>query len=156
MPRALELLQESCTITGVSTFYRTAAIDRPEQDDYLNGVVAILYRGHPRALKHDVLRPIEDRLGRIRTGDAYAARTMDLDVVLCDMLVIEEPDLKIPAPDLWERPFLVAALMELVPDLVLPGTETPLKNLITEEQQSMLVSEEPFSRNLKERFINEY
>ncbi len=150
---ALAMLHADYRITAVSTFYRTPPINRPEQPEYLNGAVSIRFSGHPRFLKYAVLRPIEENLGRKRIEDAYAARPIDLDILLCNRLVIEEPGLTLPDPDIRKRTFLVAALLELNPALVLPDTNTPLTELITEEQRKALVPDRPFTRSLRERFM---
>lgn len=153
IPAALDMLHRQCPILGVSTFYRTPAIDRPDQPDYLNGAVAVWYPGHPRVLKFEVLRPIEAALGRIRTQDAYAARPVDLDVVLCGAWVLNEPGLVIPDPDIRERVFLAAALFDLDPELILPDTGMALKTHLEEAGRCSLNPDGPFTRALKERFL---
>ena len=75
------------------------------------------------------LRQIEARLGRRRTGDRYAPRTIDLDLLLYGDRVIDEPGLRIPDPDIRRRPFLAYPLLELDPRLVLPDTSEPLAAL---------------------------
>lgn len=111
------------------------------------------YSGDPRSLKFHVLRPIEDALGRVRTNDSYAARPIDLDVLLFGSLVMNEPGLVIPDPDILSRPFLAAALVELHPDLVLPGTKVNVEKTITMEQRVALVPDMPFTEVLRERFL---
>jgi len=103
IPAALARLAESMAITGVSTFYCTPALNRPEQPDYLNGVVAVACSMTPRSLKFEILRPIEVLLGRTRSADKYAARPIDLDILIFGDLIVNEPDLRIPDPDLSER-----------------------------------------------------
>lgn len=127
--RALALLSESAPILAVSTFYESAAVDRPEQADYCNGVVEIDTQLRPRELKFDVLRRIEAELGRVRTDDRYASRPIDLDIVIYGSLVIDEADLIVPDPDIWTRAFLAVPLLELAPSLVLPSTGERLKDL---------------------------
>ena len=151
LPRALELLSESMELVALSTCYRTAAIDRPEQPDYLNGVVAVRFGGDARTLKYGVLRGIEDKLGRLRTEDRYAARTIDLDLLLFGNEVIDGNGLLLPDPDLWCRPFLAAAVLELNPDLVVPGTGKPLRDLADMEAVARLEPAREFTRAMLER-----
>jgi len=130
---ALELLRRRVDVTGVSTFYRTAALSASGEPDaeapeFLNGVFEVRTDVGPRRLKLEVLRPIEDRLGRVRTADRYAPRPIDLDVVLCGERVVDEPGLKLPAADV-RRPFVAWPLLELAPDLVLPDTGEALSCL---------------------------
>ncbi len=130
VPAALRALLESVVVTGISTMHRSEPLRRPEgrggpdacatQEPFVNGVWRIETDLEPRSLKFGVLRGIEQRLGRVRTDDAYASRTIDLDVVLYGDLVIEEKGLVIPDPDILMRPFLAVPLVELEPDLQVP------------------------------------
>ncbi len=133
IPAALDLLRRRACVTGTSTFYRTPAIDRPDQPDYLNGVWRIETAAAPRDLGRDLLRPIEDQLGRVRTTDKYAPRTIDLDVLLHGATVVNDPDCHIPAPEIRTRPFLAACLLELDPDLLLPDTGQALGSLLNRD-----------------------
>ena len=118
---ALDLLMEQVAVTGVSTFYRTAPLGRPEQPPFLNGVWRVETSMGPRDLKFGVLRCIEAALGRVRTQDRYAPRTIDLDVAAYGTEEIDEPDLIVPDPDIKSRPFLAVPLAELAPGMALPG-----------------------------------
>lgn len=138
VPAALDMLSHQARLTGVSTFYRTASLGRPEQPSFLNGVVRIETRLSARALKFDVLRAIERRLGRVRTQDAFAPRPIDLDTALYGHEVIDEPDLRVPDPDIRERPFLAIPLLELEPDLVLSDTGEKLASLVRPEWASTM------------------
>ena len=146
---ALRLLRQSVRITGVSTFYRTKAVGRPKQQDFLNGVWKVATDIAPRSLKFDVLRDIERRLGRIRRADKYAARTIDLDVILHGDAVIDEPDLHIPDPDIRTRAFVAVPLLELAPELRLPDTGEALAKLVGEQQTRRLQPDIPFTNQLR-------
>jgi len=126
IPAALELLREEATVLSVSRMYQSAAVGRPEQADYRNGVVAIETSLIPLLFRDQVLRPIEASLGRIRSGDAYAARTIDLDLIVYGDHVFEKDGLHLPATDIRERTFVAVPLLELAPDLVLPDDGTRL------------------------------
>ncbi len=108
---AVRRLGEAVRVTGVSTFYRTEPEGRPEQPAFYNGVVEIETDLPPEELKQTVLRRIEADLGRVRSEDKYAPRTIDLDIVIYDRELCD--------PLVWERAFLAVPLCELVPDLVL-------------------------------------
>jgi 2-amino-4-hydroxy-6-hydroxymethyldihydropteridine diphosphokinase len=125
---ALRALARHAGVVGVSTFYRTAAIDRPHDPAFVNGVVAIETGLPPMELKWRVLRAIEAELGRQRGADAYAPRTLDLDLLLYGREVHRSPRLSVPDPDLERRPFLAWPLVELAPALVLPDGR-PLRNV---------------------------
>jgi 7,8-dihydro-6-hydroxymethylpterin-pyrophosphokinase len=81
-------------------------------------------------LKGEVLRPIEEALGRRRTADRNAPRPIDLDVLVHGGEVLEEEGLRLPDPDVRVRPFVAFPLWELAPDLVLPGDGVRLADVI--------------------------
>lgn len=127
--RALRRLAREVRVVGVSTVYRTQALDRPEQPRFYNCAVEIETHLPPAELKQSVLRRIEDELGRVRTGDKSAPRTMDLDLLLHGNEVVATEDLVVPDPDIARRPFLAIALHELAPDLILPGSGQAIKGI---------------------------
>ena len=63
------------------------------------------------------LKALETAAGRVRT-ERWGPRTLDVDVLLVDDLVVDEPDLQVPHPRLWERAFVLIPLADLAPDLV--------------------------------------
>ncbi len=150
--RALELLSRSVQIDAVSTFYWTEPVGRADQPAYLNGVVQLQTSIPPRVLKFEVLRAVEADLGRIRTDDKYAPRAIDLDILLYGRVVIDQPDLKLPDPDIWSRPFLAKALADLAPDLEMPGTVTKPAELLSMRQHGSLVEAPEITNELKARF----
>ncbi len=117
---ALSMLRRHAPLAGISTVYLTPAEDRPEQSRYYNCVVCLDTRLPPRQFKLAVLRPIEAALGRVRTEDRYAARQIDLDLILYDDMVLKTDDLELPAPEIWTRPYVAVPLSELAPGLRLP------------------------------------
>jgi 2-amino-4-hydroxy-6-hydroxymethyldihydropteridine diphosphokinase len=123
---SLLALKALVKITAVSNFYRTPAVGRPGRPDFLNGVIKIQTGLDPRRLKFDVLRKVESQFHRVRSADKFAARTIDLDVILYGSLVIDEPDLRLPDPAIRTYPFVAIPLLELAPDLILPDNRTPL------------------------------
>lgn len=127
--KALRLLHEHIPIKAISIFYRTEPEGRPDQPVFYNGVVEIETDISPLDLKWSVLRKIEDELGRVRSEDKYAPRTIDLDVIIYGDEVISNDDLLVPDPQISERPFLAVPLYELTPDLVLPDTGIPLEKI---------------------------
>ncbi len=119
---ALTALQEQTRVVGSSTFYRTEPIGRRDQPRYINGVWRIETEIPATRIKPVLLRPIEDGLGRVRTGDKCSPRTIDLDLILYDDLVMKDEDLTLPHPDI-ARPFVYFPLVELLAEMrrVQPG-----------------------------------
>ncbi len=148
---ALDALLERVSVVAVSTFYQTRPVGVEGQDDYRNGVWAIDTELTPRALKFDVLRPIEALQGRVRTGERYCPRTLDLDIALFGECVVDEEDLQIPDPEIRSRPFVAAPLLELAPDLQLPDTHTPLREIEAAHRMEGLIPDEPLTRALRMR-----
>lgn len=131
---AFQLLRRYVIVTGVSTAYWTAPIGRPGDPPFLNGVWRVNTMLGARAFKKsDVLSHIEDRLGRVRTTDKFAPRTIDLDLVLYDNDVCDERDLRLPHPDI-ARPFVGVPILELDPDLRIPGMTGSLASLFADSQ----------------------
>jgi 2-amino-4-hydroxy-6-hydroxymethyldihydropteridine diphosphokinase len=119
---ALRRLGSSARIKAISTVYRTEPVGPPDQPPFYNCVVELETELAPRELKFRLLRRIESELGRTRGSDKFAARTIDLDLILYDELVMTAEDLTLPDPDILARPFLAVPLHELAPGLVLPGS----------------------------------
>lgn len=108
-------------IAGVSSVYETVPVGGPEQPEYLNAVVAVDTDLEPRALL-EVAQRLERSAHRVRT-ERWGPRTLDVDILLAGDARIDEPDLQIPHPRMWERAFVLAPLAELAPELVeVPAT----------------------------------
>jgi 2-amino-4-hydroxy-6-hydroxymethyldihydropteridine diphosphokinase len=127
--QALMQLSRHVVITELSTFYRTKPFDRPGQPLFYNGVVRIDTGIGPRDLKNHVLKKIEKELGRRRTSDKSASRTIDMDILIFDAMVIEERDIHIPDPEILKRPFLAIPLYELDRELIVPGSDRPIREI---------------------------
>lgn len=111
----------------VSSFYQTDPMGPMDQPAFLNAVAqfktSLSYR---QLFEH--LRQIEDSMGRQRTG-TWAPRTIDLDLLLYDDVFIDEPDLKIPHPQMHLRSFVLKGLCELCPDKQHPLLDRTMKEL---------------------------
>ena len=130
VPAALSLLKESVNLDAVSSFYQTEPFGNAEQPSFVNGVFLVATSMAPRELKFEVLRDIEHRLGRKRTQDKCAPRTIDLDMVLYDDLIMDEPDMVIPDPDIYKRAYLAVPVCELCPQLIIPGGSITVSEIV--------------------------
>jgi 2-amino-4-hydroxy-6-hydroxymethyldihydropteridine diphosphokinase len=115
---ALELLGED--VVAVSSFRETEPVGYLDQPAFLNAAAALETGLEPRALLERLLG-VERELGRTREGPRHGPRTIDLDLLVYDDRVIDEPGLVVPHPRLAERRFVLEPLAELDPDLVVPG-----------------------------------
>ena len=120
--RALELLgaDPAIEIIAVSTLRETTPVGLLEQPDFVNGAAHVRTELLPRELL-DRLLDVERRLGRVRTGERYGPRTIDLDLLLYGQEIVEEPGLRVPHPRLAERRFVLEPLLDLDPALSVPG-----------------------------------
>ena len=126
--QALSSLLASCCIAK-SPLYGTAPLGGPaDQSDYINAVVALDTGLTPNQLL-TVLQALELAHGRVRTV-RWGPRTLDLDLLLYDQLISDDPRLTLPHPHLHERPFVMYPLFDIAPNLMIPGRGW-LKELIT-------------------------
>ena len=107
-----------------SPTYLTRPWGMVEQAPYLNLVVGVRTADAPHLLL-DRLQAIERALGRTRTV-RYSPRSIDLDILLYDDLVIGDERLTIPHPGLTERDFMLVPLLDIAPDLTHPADGEPL------------------------------
>lgn len=135
---ALQLLAREVRVVDVSTFYCTPAEGRPGQPDYVNGVVAIETDLPLEELKHGVLRAIEHRLGRRRTDDKFASRTIDLDLLLYGSRRMQTAGIHLPAEDIEKRSFVAVPLADVAPELILPGTRLRVRELAERFDRSQM------------------
>jgi 2-amino-4-hydroxy-6-hydroxymethyldihydropteridine diphosphokinase len=115
-------------VEAVSTLYETAPVGPPPQGPYLNAVVRLRTRLAARALLARLLE-IEAAAGRVRAGQRWSARSLDLDLLLYGELLLDEPGLCLPHPRLHERAFVLEPLCELAPQLVHPRLGTSIAEL---------------------------
>jgi 2-amino-4-hydroxy-6-hydroxymethyldihydropteridine diphosphokinase len=107
-------------VEDVSGVYETAPWGVEDQDPFLNAVVRVRTSLSPRALLEDCHRT-EAAFGRDRDREErWGPRTLDIDLLLYDDLVLDEPDLVVPHPRLAERAFVLVPLMEVDPGGELP------------------------------------
>ena len=101
----------------------------PPQPRYLNAALELETDLPPLDLL-DVLQRVERTGGRVRTAQRWAARTLDLDLLLYGDAVLRQPRLVVPHPALAFRRFVLAPLAELCPDRVVPGTGKTVAQLL--------------------------
>ena len=148
-------LTETTRVKAISTVYRTEPVGPPGQPLYYNCVVEIETDLAPRDLKFKMLRRIESELGRTRGIDRFAARTIDLDLVLYDDLVIATEDLTLPDPDILVRPFLAIPLQELAPGLVLPGSGLPISEAVLAQPRTGMAPLENYTERIRKEILHE-
>ena len=104
-------------VVALSPIYETDPVGGPDgQGPFLNAVVELDTDLSPRELL-EWCRRLEAAAGRVRT-EHWGPRTLDVDVLLVGDLVVDEPDLVVPHPRMWERDFVLKPLADLAPEVV--------------------------------------
>ncbi len=106
-------------LLACSGLYRSAPMGPQDQPDYINAVAG-LATALPAGALLDALQAIEQAHRRVR-GEHWGPRTLDLDILLYGEDRINTPDLKVPHPGMAERNFVLAPLVEVAPQLTVPG-----------------------------------
>ena len=111
------------TLLAASHWYRTVAVG-PPQPDYINGCILIQTDlptpSRAEALLWQLLA-VEQQFGRRRT-ERWGPRTLDLDLLLYDGLILHTPTLTLPHPHLAERAFVLVPLADILPNWIDPGS----------------------------------
>ena len=108
LPRAVDLLQEQLIVLQASSIWESASVDCC-YPDYLNIALRVSIALKANELKNQVLRPLEARMGRVRTDDKNASRPIDIDIIIFDDLVLD--------PDLWQHAHRAVPVSELFPEV---------------------------------------
>jgi len=115
------------TVKSCSSWYKTAPIG-PSQPDYLNRCALLEVEQNPQELLKTLLG-IEQEFGRVRK-EHWGPRTLDLDLLLFDDLILETPDLQIPHPRMTQRAFVLVPLAEIAPDWIEPVSRLRVSELV--------------------------
>jgi 2-amino-4-hydroxy-6-hydroxymethyldihydropteridine diphosphokinase len=120
LPLAIEILRQLVRVEKISSVWETPAVGS-SGPNFLNLAVQIRSSLPPDALKHLILRKIEARLGRQRTEDKNAPRTIDIDIVIIDGEVVDD--------QVWKHAYVAIPLAELIPELINENEGESLKQI---------------------------
>ncbi len=126
---AIEMLrqQEGVEVRLVSSFINTAPVGLTEQPDFLNAVVEVKTSLCPHKLL-EICSDIEKKLKRERIIH-WGPRTIDLDILLYEDLVLNDADLIIPHPRMHEREFVLKPLKEIAPKAFHPVLKKSVEDI---------------------------
>ncbi len=118
--RAISQLRMMVSIVAASRTWQTRSIGSPGPD-YINLAIKVLTELDRLALKEQVINRIERSLGRMRSEDKNAPRTIDIDILVFNGEITE--------PKLWDRPYEALPLADLLPDLLYPDGQINLHEI---------------------------
>jgi 2-amino-4-hydroxy-6-hydroxymethyldihydropteridine diphosphokinase len=127
LPRAVAEIAKRAALIAVSSVWQSPPADGSDQPDYWNAAVLIRTASPPAEIYSDLIAPIEMALGRVRSRDSFAPRTMDIDLAMYDDLSGEFSGKKLPHPDVLQRAYVALPLAELSPGKIHPETGEPLQ-----------------------------
>ena len=116
---AVKALRRDFEAFTASPVYRSPSVGF-DGDDFINLVVRIQTALGPLQLKQ-YLNDLEDRHGRLRNVPKFSDRTLDVDILLYDDLVMITPKLELPRPEIFHFAHVLKPLADLAPDLTCPG-----------------------------------
>jgi len=124
---AIAELREQFETIALSPSYTSAAVGF-DGDDFINLVARVETDMSPLELRQ-YLRDLEDRYGRKRDVPKFSDRSMDIDILLYDDLVLYSPLLEIPRAEIVKFAHVLKPLTDLDPDLVHPGERRTLSDI---------------------------
>jgi 2-amino-4-hydroxy-6-hydroxymethyldihydropteridine diphosphokinase len=104
----------------VSPAYRSSPMGPQDQPEYINAVAGMLTSLEPGVLL-DALQAIERGMGRVRGGERWGPRIIDLDLLVYGDTVVQNERLVLPHPGIHERGFVLYPLADIAPTLKVPG-----------------------------------
>ncbi len=136
---ALLMIEERLgNIVKESGIYKTEPWGFVTENFFLNMAVCLSAEADPFDILKDVMM-IEKSLGRTRKGAGYSSRTIDIDILFIDGVIIDHPDLVIPHPLIAERMFVLKPLMDIAPGFIHPLLNISISDLTLECKDNLEV-----------------
>jgi 2-amino-4-hydroxy-6-hydroxymethyldihydropteridine diphosphokinase len=134
LPKAVELLLEYGEIHKVSSAWESEAVGS-KGPNFLNACVLFITPLLYPELKEQIIHPIESRLGRKRSADKFAPRTIDIDIVIFDDKSCNDK--------FWKQAFVVVPLAEIYPNYQNPITQESITETATCLRQKVWMETRP-------------
>ncbi|MCU0858207.1 MAG: 2-amino-4-hydroxy-6-hydroxymethyldihydropteridine diphosphokinase [Pontiellaceae bacterium] len=132
------LLEPEVKFMDQSAVYETEPVDVKSDVQHMKFLNAVLIVESPYTAEEWLpkIKKIETVLHRVRTDDRNAPRTIDVDILFCGRQTVKNDRLEVPHPRWAERRFVVQPLADVRPELVLPGTEKSVRNILEQLSDS--------------------
>jgi len=155
LQKAVNLIEddENIRLLNVSSVYETLPFGNVEQENFYNAAAEILTLLKPNQLLQR-LKEIESEIGRSE-NEKWGPREIDLDIIFYDEIIIDEKELIIPHPGVYERDFFLIPLLELNDKLCDPKTDKCLSDFINELKSKKIIRKLDKTLSFKERSIEE-
>ena len=130
-------------IEACSSVYNTEAIGFETNNDFLNICITCNTKLQPFEVLKEI-QGIENLLGRVRKKtERYSSRTIDIDIIFYDNIVLESANLQIPHPEYHQRLFVLAPLVEIAPTMKDPRNNLNLTDILLSQnlKQTILKSD---------------
>jgi 2-amino-4-hydroxy-6-hydroxymethyldihydropteridine diphosphokinase len=128
--KAIEQLPGVTSPILASAIYATAPVDCEEDArEFLNAVLEVDYDGDPRVLLPE-LKAAETSLGRPANHARNVSRSIDIDLLYADDMEVRDERLEVPHPRMLSRRFVLQPLADIRPDLILPGQNKAVNELL--------------------------
>ena len=118
IPEAVRMLTQKTRVIATSQVWQNPAVGS-QGPDYLNAAVRVLSKEKPAVFKEKILHALENKLGRVRSGDKYADRPIDMDILICNAQGFD--------PGLWTQPHVTIPAAEVAPPLEHPDSGETLQ-----------------------------
>ncbi len=142
---AINQIAGLCEIVKISSLYETEPVGNENQPNFINCVAEINTDLSPHELLKR-LNLIEEKLGRVR-DEKWGPRTIDLDIIFYNDLVMRDNNLIIPHPRAHLRRFVLEPLCEIAPEFIHPEFNLSVSELLTkiEDDKKVIKLDKPFT-----------
>ncbi len=129
LPAAVAHLAQYGRVRTVSTVWETRPVGFSDQPNFLNAALLLETDLSAQALREEAIASIEAVLGRVRTENKNAPRTIDIDIMLFNHDILQVGRRHIPDPEVLERPFVAIPLAQIAPGYIHPETGQTLEDI---------------------------